>query len=206
VSGPAPGTRLTLVRHGEQERPRHPGDADCPLSLRGLEQAQATVRLLRRLGPFGVLYSSPFARARQTAAPAASALGLEPHLEPGLREFLLAPEGAADEKAMGRAWALARDHWDEAPEGGESVVQFHGRVSETLDRLASAHPGEHVLAFCHGGVIKMAFLHLMQLPLERAMSLPVQIDHTGVFQWERVEGRQPGLGAWKLLGANLRTE
>ena len=204
MDGTPPGTRLTLVRHGEQERPRHPGDADCPLSLRGLEQAQAAVRLLRRLGPYQALYASPFARARQTAAPAASALGLEPRLEPGLREFLLAPEGAADEKAMGRAWALARDHWDDAPEGGESVVQFHARVAETLDRLAAEHPGEHVLAFCHGGVIKMAFLHLMGLSLDRAMNLPLQIDHAGVFRWERVEGRQPGQVAWKLLGANLQ--
>lgn len=204
MSEPAPGTRLTLVRHGEQERPRHPGDADCPLSLRGLEQSQAAVRMLRRLGPFQVLYSSPFARARQTAAPAASALGLEPKLEPGLREFLLVPEGAADEKAMNRSWALARDHWDQAPEGGESVVQFHGRVAATLDRLAASHGGEHVLAFCHGGVIKMAFLHLMGFPLERARNLPIQIDHAGVFLWERVEGRAGGPGAWKLLGANLR--
>lgn len=164
------------------------------------------VRLLRRLGPYQVLYASPFARARQTAAPAASALGLEPKLEPGLREFLLAPEGAADEKAMGRAWALARDHWEEAPEGGESVVQFHARVAETLDRLAAAHAGQHLLGFCHGGVIKMAFLHLMGLPLERARDLPLQIDHAGVFGWERVAGRLQGQGAWKLLGANLRAE
>lgn len=201
----APGTRLTLVRHGEQEPPRRPGDADCPLSLRGLEQAREAVRLLRRLGPFDVLYASPFARARQTAAPAASALGLEPRLEPGLREFLLAPEGAADETAMGKAWALAREHWDQAPEGGESVVQFHQRVAATLDRLAGAHGGEHVLAFCHGGVIKMAFLHLMQIPLARAMSFPVQIDHAAVFRWEVVEGRD-GSRAWKLLAANLRAE
>jgi len=198
---PVPGTRWTLVRHGEQEPPRHPGDEDVPLNPRGLEQAEEVVARLAAFAPYDALVTSPFARARQTASPSAAAFGLAPVADRGLREFLMAPEGAADEEAMGRAWALAREHWDEAPPEGESVVQFHARVAAALDRLAAAHPGEHLLGFCHGGVIKMAFLHFLELPLARATRLPLQIDHVGVFRFERVEG--PGGLSWKLLGANL---
>ena len=125
-----------------------PGDADVPLSPRGREQAVTTASRLVAHGPFDLLVTSPFARARQTAEASAQTFGLEPVEEPGLREFLMAPEGAADDAAMGRAWALAREHWAEAPPEGESVVAFHARVGATLGRAGLA---DRVMIDCSHG-------------------------------------------------------
>lgn len=193
--------RLTLVRHGQQEPPRHDGDPDAPLTARGAAQAEAAVPVIVSRGPYQALFVSPFRRARETAAPAARALGLEPVGEPGLREFLLAPEGASSPEGYARAHQLAKDHFESAPAGGESVRGFHARVAGTLDRLVEEHPGQSLLLVAHGGVIKMAFLHLMGIPLERSMDMGLQIDHAGLFQWSSrmVEGRR----RWRLVVANV---
>ncbi|MNC98056.1 bifunctional RNase H/acid phosphatase [compost metagenome] len=56
-----------------------------PLSAGGEAQARAVREALAGLR-FDALYASDLARVRQTAAPSASALGLEPRLDARLRE------------------------------------------------------------------------------------------------------------------------
>ena len=60
--------------------------ADPELAARGREQAARVVRALQG-DDVDAVYSSPAARALQTAAPLAAALGLAVDVEPGLAEF-----------------------------------------------------------------------------------------------------------------------
>ena len=75
-------TVLLLVRHGESEwnrAGRIQGQADSPLTELGSEQARAIGRYLRGQLDIGLLrmYSSPLARARQTAAIIAEHIGYD---------------------------------------------------------------------------------------------------------------------------------
>ena len=81
-------TRLCLVRHGEtawNAEHRVQGQLDVPLNAIGQAQALAAARALAR-ERFDAVYSSDLQRARQTAEPAAKALGLDVVLQADLRE------------------------------------------------------------------------------------------------------------------------
>jgi len=47
--------------------------------------------------------------------------------------------------------------------GGESPEVFRNRVSATVDQLIADHPGERVVAVCHGGVINVALALVLEL-------------------------------------------
>ncbi|MEQ1871977.1 MAG: histidine phosphatase family protein [Vicinamibacterales bacterium] len=81
--------RLLLVRHARTSwnlADRRLGLADIPLDSEGQEQAQLLCRQLE--GEFiDAIFSSPLARARDTAAPAALSRGLAIQVDPDLVEF-----------------------------------------------------------------------------------------------------------------------
>lgn len=156
--------RLCMVRHGETEwnaARRVQGQLDVPLSEVGRAQARSVAQALPE-GRFSALYSSDLERVRQTAAPAAQRLGLEPRLDPRLRERHY---GAFQSLTFAEAQAslpqdyaryVARD-----PEfdfgGGESLRDFSARAIGCLAAIAERHAGEEVLVFTHGGVLEMAY-------------------------------------------------
>ncbi len=81
---------LWMLRHAEaQERASSGRDEDRGLTFSGLAQARAVARGIAALAPaISVVLTSPYRRARQTAEPAAEALGLSgirpsEALEPG---------------------------------------------------------------------------------------------------------------------------
>ena len=81
-------TRFCLVRHGEtawNAEGRLQGQIDIPLNAAGRAQAEATAARLAA-HRFDALYSSDLSRALETAAPAATLLGLQTRPTPSLRE------------------------------------------------------------------------------------------------------------------------
>ena len=80
---------LVLVRHGERagtrER-RYAGSTDVPLTPRGYEQAERLAEWASEAS-LTAIYSSTLVRARETAAAAARANGLEVRMEPRLVEL-----------------------------------------------------------------------------------------------------------------------
>jgi broad specificity phosphatase PhoE len=107
--------RLFLIRHGEPEAAWGEGPGDPGLSERGRAQAQQAARAL---APIATLVSSPMRRCRETAAPAAAALGLTPRIDARVSE-IAAPAGVPDR----RVWLQQNFPW----RGGE------GRDWATLD-------------------------------------------------------------------------
>lgn len=163
---PPGACELLLVRHGESEpaRPGEPfplvdGHGDPALDPAGVAQAE---RVAERLAASGeditAIYVTTLRRTHQTAAPLAARLGLEPRVEPDLREVHLGDwEGGEFRRhvAEGNPIALrmrAEQRWDVIP-GAEPGDVFAARVQAGVERIAAAHPDETVVVVTHGGVI-----------------------------------------------------
>jgi len=161
---PPGATDLLIVRHGEsaparldEPAPRADGHSDPPLATEGVEQA---ARLADRLAHerIDAIYVTSLQRTVQTAAPLAQRLGLQPIVEPDLREVFLGEwEGVAFRKYVAEGHPTAvqmflEKRWDVIP-GAESNDEFGGRVRAGLERVIAKHPGERVVVVVHGGVI-----------------------------------------------------
>jgi probable phosphoglycerate mutase len=189
---------LILVRHGEPAwvSPDGRNRNDPELTERGHAQAaRAAARLadtedLPGRGDVDRLYVSPAQRAQQTAAPIAEALSLPMETHDWLVE-LQSPatwEGAPIEEVQAAFAALAprpREQWWEGHVGGETLREFHQRVTTGLRALLAdlgitpagdglwdvagaaapdAPPAEHVdriVAVAHGGTNSAIIAHLL---------------------------------------------
>lgn len=156
---------LVIVRHG---RPEHiedaMGAADPDLAEVGRRQAE---RVGDYLSPAGIdlIVTSPLARARQTAAPLAERLGLEPVVVDGVAEYdrhdsTYVPaevtrrrirEGAIDEAWTDPLSVLAEDEKHEWMRG----------VHAAFRQLIADNPGRRVAVFCHGMVTSVWFAQLL---------------------------------------------
>ena len=167
---PEGATDVLLVRHGESAAARldrpHPtvdGHSDPDLASIGREQAE---RLADRLAHehIDAIYVSTLRRTAQTAAPLAARLGIEPLVEPDLREVFLGEwEGVAFRKYVSEKHPLAvrmlaERRWDLIP-GAESNEALGARVGAALERIVAAHPGQRVVVVAHGGVIGQCLAH-----------------------------------------------
>jgi len=145
---------LWLIRHALPVRiDSGDGPADPGLASDGHEQA---ARLARWWGRFGAdaLYTSPMARARETAEPLAKALGLEPVVVDDLREFdaneptYIPVEELRADPAL---WQAAVDAWL-SPEAEASRQEFRNVVVQAVTGITETDVGRAAIV-CHGGVI-----------------------------------------------------
>jgi probable phosphoglycerate mutase len=162
---PPPGaTEILLVRHGESQPvdPQQPfelvdGHGDPPLDPVGVEQAE---RVAARLAgeDIAAIYVTTLRRTVETAAPLARRLGIEPRVEPNLREVFLGEwEGGllrvkAEERDPAFVRAIEEERWDPIP-GAEPIDMFRDRVLAGVAAVAGAHADERVVVVTHGGVI-----------------------------------------------------
>ncbi|HRI18916.1 MAG TPA: histidine phosphatase family protein [Burkholderiaceae bacterium] len=196
-------TELLLIRHGETDwnvQGRFQGQIDVPLNATGQRQAALMAeRLARERARFDAMYSSDLLRTRQTAAPAAGRLALEPGLDAMLREQHFGVlEGLSFEEVKARhpellaAWM--RHDPDYALPGGESVRAFHARVVGAIEALAARHAGERVAIVTHGGVLDMVFRTVHALPLAGPRACP--IPNTGLNHLRLRAGGRLEIVAW----------
>ncbi|RMC37600.1 histidine phosphatase family protein [Paracoccus alkanivorans] len=165
---PPPGAAdLLLIRHGEsmpairgESFPLKDGHGDPALHPEGEAQARAVCARLQA-DDIADIYVTTLRRTRQTAAPLAAALGIDPKVEPDLREVHLGDwDGGlyrfrAAERHPAFERARERHEWGEIP-GAETTAALHRRVGAALLRIAGAHPDARVAVFVHGGVIGAA--------------------------------------------------
>ena len=163
-------TTLLFIRHGETDanvNGQLEGATDRPLNATGQAQAQAlAVSLVSENRPIQVIYSSSLARARQTAAALATALGELPvQVDPDLSEYRLGEwdgltlEELRDEKQM---WVRTASDPHFAPPGGESAMQFGLRLVRAVRAILSRHPGQTVAIFSHGGALATVLALLLE--------------------------------------------
>ena len=202
---------LYLVRHGEAESNREGkigGWSPVPLTELGQRQAARAAAELASRGPTRLI-TSDVERARQTAAPIAAATGLEPLLEPGLRERSLGDlDGLPYEEARLRhpeLWQrmLARDP-DAVPPGAEHADVVYARVTAAIARIVRDHAGERIVVVSHGLALYHAFAYICGLG-SPALPLPVfvLVDNASITQVEhRVHPGPPPADRWRLVTVN----
>lgn len=153
-------TQIIAVRHGQtayNAGQRIQGQLDIALDALGRWQAQQLARVLAD-EPLAAVHASDLARARDTAAPLAQALGLALSLHTDLRERHFGRfEGMSHAEIEARHPDDAR-RWrqrepDFEPGGGESLRAFSARSVAAFARIARAHPGQTVAIVAHGGVL-----------------------------------------------------
>jgi broad specificity phosphatase PhoE len=151
-----------LARHGETDDNRQPirfqGFRDTPLNDTGRAQAH---ELAERVARDGVrsLWSSDLSRALETAQIVGARIGLEPRLDPRLREAnrgewegRLFPDVRRAEPDQFAAWMRAGPGW-RFP-GGESLQEQQDRVLAAVSDIHAT--GElPALVVCHGGSIRV---------------------------------------------------
>lgn len=138
-------SQLLLVRHCTSS-----GQApDAPLTAEGLAQARALATFLAG-HPVDLVVSSPYRRARETAAPFAAAAGVPVEIEPRLAERRLSGEPLDDWLDVIRA---SFDDHDLAAPGGESAREVIHRASAALEEIA-----RRPLIVSHGNLLSL-FLH-----------------------------------------------
>jgi broad specificity phosphatase PhoE len=165
-------TTFLLARHGSHDWLARgvPGRlAGVGLNDDGQRQAR---ELVDRLRPRRVqlVYSSPQQRARETAAPAAAALGLPVHIDDSFDEIDFGEwtGRSFDElRQQGQRWQdwCERKSIAGAP-GGEAFVEVQRRAMAGVEHLRRVHPSETVLLVSHGDVIKAVLAGFLGLPLD----------------------------------------
>jgi alpha-ribazole phosphatase len=177
-------TNFWLIRHAivaENERATLYGVRDvqlCPDSL--VAQVPMYQALAARLPRPATWLCTPLSRTRRTAEAIFKAgypaqdLAVEPDLiekdlgdYQGLRHAALPPLLSAPAHPF---WPLAAG---EQPPNGESFAAVLVRVGAALERLAEQHDGRDVVVVSHGGAIRAAVAHAMDIDARRSLHLSV---------------------------------
>lgn len=165
---------LIVIRHG---RPEHievadesadHGPADPPLAEIGHRQAERVGEYLVDLGVDGVV-TSPLQRARQTAAPLARMLGVEPVVVDGVAEYdrnetsYVPGEVTRQRIQQGLVDDTETDSWRDPLSGlsAEEQEEWTAGVVAGFRQIAVDNPGRRVAVFCHGMVTSVWFAHLL---------------------------------------------
>ena len=209
---------LYIIRHGD---PIYETDT---LTERGRLQAEALGKRMAALG-IDKVYSSPMGRARETAAPTCSLLGLEPVIEEWAHEIederlTPYPDGVMKSITMlpnnifrenGNLY-LSYDEAFQCTGIGEShikdAVEFIERNGrDFLERLGYKEENgvyrivrpseERVALFCHSAFTKAWLSSMMHVPINIVWSA-LEVTHTGVTAIE-FKNRDSGFTAPKIL-------
>ncbi len=191
------------MRHGETpwnaER-RLQGHIDIPLNDNGMAQAAAVGRSLAK-ERFAAIYCSDLQRARQTAETISGHHALPAKEDSRLRErhYGIFQGLTYDEVAARHPEEYHRFKAREAtfsfPGGGESLVDFAGRVTGALAEFADRHAGEQVLVVAHGGVLDIARRFVTGKALHTQRDFPIP---NAALNWIEHDGEQWRLLAWAI--------
>ncbi len=165
-------THLFLVRHGAtiwHAENRYAGVSDVALDPRGYAQAERLAAWTSEAG-LAAIFSSPLSRARETAAPAARAAGLELQIDERLREIDF---GKIEGKTMTEAEQLFSEEMrrfkvDPATypmPGGEDPYKAAHRAVSALRDISASHPNGRVLVVAHNTLIRLTLCSLFSIPL-----------------------------------------
>jgi broad specificity phosphatase PhoE len=181
--------RLVFVRHVEPDermQGRIYGRLDPGLSEQGRAHAETIAAHLAEQSIVAA-YSSPQLRARETAAPLARRLALEPLIEPDLRELDFGVlEGLRVDEAAARFPVEAA--WTAAPAavafpGGESVAALRERAVAAARRIADAHEGETAAVFGHAVAIRAILADALAMPPDAMFRIDQAYGGISVVEW-----------------------
>ena len=182
---------IVLVRHAQPDwEPGGRAVDDPGLTPLGHEQAKLAAECLADMR-FDAFYASPLRRVRETAAPMADALGMQPELRSWLHELKLpSMEGFTSQQVQAffrKANARHIDQWWDGMPGGESFRHFYERVTSGIEGLLQ---GDHAL-----GTHEVSGHRLWRVP-ESKRILIVAHEGTNAVLVSHLLGIEPVPFAW----------
>ncbi len=113
------------------------------------------------------IITSPLTRARQTAAPLARRLGIEPEIVDGVAEYDRHDPSYVPAEIVRADVARGGDDefWKDplAVLGEAEKAEWIAGVAAAFEAIVAAHPGRRVAVFCHGMVTSVWFAHTLGL-------------------------------------------
>jgi broad specificity phosphatase PhoE len=201
-------TTIVLARHGRTEwhhGNRYTGSTDLPIDEVGVQQARLLKEWAAGYAP-DALWSSPMLRARQTIAPIAEALGLEPTVDARLREVDF---GSAEGKMLSelppvvaKAFELdpVKDHFP----GGEDPAEAADRVHEVFHQICKQYEGRKVLVVAHNTLIRLLVCRVLGLPLSEYRRLLPALGPAALVRFRWQDGTV-GLEAYNVPAVRMET-
>ncbi len=179
---------MFLVRHGATRNnvarpPKLQGlGEDIGLSDEGRSQAQRTARLLADQ-TITRAFSSPLARAMETASIIAESHGLTPRAIEPLHEVDVGRWDGCSWVNIEREEPEAYHRFMTDPAtygyvGGENLTQVKARVLPAVERLFAEQIGQVILVVGHNVVNRVLLATLLEVPLAKARS--IDQDNCGV--------------------------
>jgi broad specificity phosphatase PhoE len=178
-------TRLFLIRHAlvaPAARAILYGSLDVALCDQALAEELALHRWLAERLPrparwftSNLVRTTDTARAIFAAGYPAAPLTVEPDLaEQYLGDWQGLPHEALVERLRHPPHPFWPHHAEETPPGGESLRHVRERVGPLLERLVAAHPGEDLVLVGHGGSIRAALAHALDLTSHQALVFAIR--------------------------------
>jgi len=174
---------LFLVRHGETDwnlSGQIMGEQPVPLNQNGEAQVKRLASFLKSRS-IHALYSSPVARALQTAEILASVLQVPVTADQGLTEINVG-------EWEGRYWKDLTDEFarqqfytrpEEArPPGGETLREVQARAIAVVERARALEEADQLLFVSHADVVRTILAHYLRLDLKTVRQM--RIDHASL--------------------------
>ncbi|MEU7281157.1 histidine phosphatase family protein [Streptomyces sp. NPDC045431] len=193
-------TDFILVRHGETEwhaENRYAGRTDVPLTELGHKQA-ATLAAWAAGQRLDAVLCSPLSRARLTAEPAATAVGLTPRVDERLYEVDfgrgdgLTRAEMAEEFPDALAAFLADPVAHHLP-GGEDPAAAADRAIACLEEAARELPDGRVLVVAHSTLVRLVLCKLLGIPLARYRQVFPALENGALTELRLPPGGQASL-------------
>ena len=165
---------LYFLRHGETRASRTGGFCgalDPELTLEGVQMAEDFSVAYKSLA-WEAVFCSPLRRARTTAQPLCEAIGLEPHLNGGLKEIAFGEWEGKTADEVNREFHdeyvrwLADPGWN-APSGGERAVDIARRSALVLNEIDRKYDAGDVLIVSHKATIRIMLCSLLGIDVGR---------------------------------------
>ncbi len=192
---------ITFLRHGESVgnmENRFQGHADFPLTITGRAQARALAERWQAEGRgFDQAFSSPLARARETAEIICAPLNVPLELDPGWMEIdngLLA--GLSEEE--GNRTVPRPDiitPYTRFGRTGESRWEVYLRAGKNIQGILDRAPGRY-LVVAHGGILNMTLYAILGIPIQADSGGPRFMFQNTTFTTFTYE---PENHVWRLL-------
>jgi len=198
--------RIAIWRHGRtawNAEQRFQGQTDIPLDDTGVAQARRAAAMLASLPPSAIICSD-LMRTQQTAEPLVELTGIEPVLDPGLRETFAGEWQGKTRPVLLQEYGEELHRWSADPHMragvvGETRLEVADRMVDAVDRgLAGIGDDGVLVVVTHGGAARAGIGRLLGLPPEHWAALGVLTNCS----WSVLLENSPPGPAWRLQEYN----